>query len=216
MAFVVMFHSGLGLRPSVRRFADVLRADGHEVVTPDLFGGAVFDDLTAGTAARDAIGVPELVRRAGRAVEQLPHEVVYAGFSMGAMPALLLAATRPGARGAVLVQGAAPLAALGVDAWPAGVPVQVHSTRDDPWLDGEAIAGLAAAVPATLWEHHEYAGAGHLVTDEDWQDYEPRVADAVAAAVRRWLPRGADDGRSSKASSMSAPATRPTRRERSA
>lgn len=190
MAFVAMFHSALGLRPSVRRFADVLRTDGHEVVTPDLFGGLVFGDLAAGAAARDAIGVPELVRRAWQAVEDLPHELVYAGFSMGAMPALLLAATRPGARGALLVQGAAPLAALGVDVWPDGVPVQVHTTRDDPWLDGGAVAGLAADVPAALWDHHEYAGAGHLVTDEDWQDYDPRTADAVAAAIRRWLPRG--------------------------
>lgn len=189
MASVVLFHSALGLRPSVRRFAEVLRTDGHEVVTPDLFGGPVFDDLTAGAAARDAIGIPELVRRAWQAVEDLPPELVYAGFSMGAMPALLLAATRPGARGAVLIQGAAPLAALGVDVWPEGVPLQVHTTRDDPWLDDAAVAGLAARVPPALWEHHEYPGAGHLVTDEDWQDHDPQVADAMVTAIRQWLPR---------------------------
>lgn len=189
MATVVVFHSALGLRPAIRRFAERLATDGHDVVTPDLFDGAVFDDLEAGSAARDAIGIPELVARAWEAVADLPPASVYAGFSMGAMPAQLLAATRPGARGALLLEGAAPLDVLGVDAWPAGVPVQLHTCREDPWIDHEGIAVLARQVPADLWEHHEHPGGGHLVSDPGWPDHDPAVAEDIVAASRSWLLR---------------------------
>lgn len=189
MATVAVFHSALGLRPAIRGFAERLRTDGHDVVTPDLFDGAVFDDLEAGSAARDALGIPELVARAWAAVADLPSGLVYAGFSMGAMPAQLLAATRPGARGALLLEGAAPLEVLGVDAWPAGVPVQLHTCRDDSWIDHDGIAALATQVPAALWEHHEHTGGGHLVTDPDWPDHDPAVAAGIVAASRSWLSR---------------------------
>lgn len=42
------------------------------------------------------------VERARAAVEPLPSEVVYVGFSLGVLPAQSLAQTRPSARGAVL------------------------------------------------------------------------------------------------------------------
>ena len=63
MTHIVLFHSGLGLTQHVLDFADVLRADGHEVTTPDLYDGEVFDNLADGVAKRDAIGIPELSRR---------------------------------------------------------------------------------------------------------------------------------------------------------
>ena len=53
MAHIVLFHSALGLRPAVHRFADALRAAGHQVTTPDLFDGAVFDRLDELEAAAE-------------------------------------------------------------------------------------------------------------------------------------------------------------------
>jgi pimeloyl-ACP methyl ester carboxylesterase len=106
MATVALFHSALGLRRGVVGFADQLRAAGHEVDPIDSYDGEAFDDMEEGAAKRDALGVPELIHRAQVAVEGLAAEPVYAGFSMGTGAAEVLAATRPGARGAVLVSGA--------------------------------------------------------------------------------------------------------------
>ena len=51
MTHIVLFHSGLGLTRHVLAFADVLRADGHEVTAPDLYDGEVFDNLAAAAQA---------------------------------------------------------------------------------------------------------------------------------------------------------------------
>lgn len=187
MVNVVLFHSALGLRPAVRRFADALREDGHTVHTPDLYAGKVFDDLEAGVAERDAIGVPELLRRATEAVDDLPQDLVYAGFSMGTMPAQFFAGTRPHARGALLLQGGAAPEQLGIEAWPAGLPVQLHVAVDDPWFTGEEAAQVVAAIPDGQLDYHEYAGDRHLFADEDWSEYDPDAATAMLTAVRSWL-----------------------------
>nr|BFE60896.1 hypothetical protein GCM10020063_054220 [Dactylosporangium thailandense] len=50
MAEVVLFHHLLGLTDGVRAFADVLRANGHTVHTPDLFGGVRPATLEEGAA----------------------------------------------------------------------------------------------------------------------------------------------------------------------
>src|SRR3712207_6052470 len=125
MAEVVLFHSVLGLRPGVTAAADRLRAAGHTVHTPDLYEGEVFDDLEAGSRKDEALGYQEIARRAREAVAGLPEGLVYAGFSLGAVHAELLAASRPGALGAVLMHGAVPVGTLneffGVERWPAGV-----------------------------------------------------------------------------------------------
>lgn len=187
MATVVLFHSALGRRPAVKSFADRLRVSGHVVHTPDLYDGEVFDYLHAGAAKRDALGVPALLDRAHGTVAELPDELVYAGFSMGAAAAQALAATRPGAVGAVLIQGALPLRALGLDAWPPGVPVQLHATTADPWLDLGVVDELAAAIPEHLLELHRYDGGGHLVSDDAWTDYDPRLAERILQHVVDWL-----------------------------
>ncbi len=44
-----------------------------------------------------------------RFAEKLPAELVYAGFSMGALPAQMLAQTRPGAKGALLLHACVPV-----------------------------------------------------------------------------------------------------------
>ena len=185
---IVLFHSALGLRPAVRRFADQLRSAGHLVYTPDFFDGNVFNDLNDGVARRDAIGIPALIGRAQESVADLPKEVVYAGFSMGSSSAQYLAATRPGARGAILMHGAIPLAMMGVGKWPP-VPVQIHYAVGDPWVDAAQVKALSEAIRegGQSCAVHSYAGSGHLFADEDTKDYDQASAASMLDRVLRFL-----------------------------
>ena len=100
MAEVVLFHSVLGLRPGVIAAAERLRAAGHTVHTLDYFDGEVFDDLDDGSRKEVALGYREIARRTGEAVAGLPAGLVFAGFSLGAVHAELLAALGEAVRGA--------------------------------------------------------------------------------------------------------------------
>ena len=103
MAEVLLFHHALGQTSGFHTFADEVRAAGHTVHTPDLFDGRTFESIEDGMAHAEEIGFPmTVVDRARSAVEALPGEVVYVGFSLGAMSAQSLAQTRPSAVGAVL------------------------------------------------------------------------------------------------------------------
>ena len=185
---IVLFHSALGLRPAVRRFADQLRSAGHSVYTPDFFDGNVFNDLNDGVARRDAIGIPALIGRAQKSVADLPKQVVYAGFSMGSASAQYLAATRPGARGAILMHGAIPLAMMGVAKWPS-VPVQIHYAVGDPWVEAAQVKALSEAVldAGQSCAVHSYPGSGHLFADEDANDYDQASAALMLDRVLRFL-----------------------------
>ena len=188
---MVLIHSAQGLRPGVEAWAARLREAGHEVWTPDLFEGRTFDQLEAGVAHRDEVGIPELMRRAEAALEGLPEEVVYAGFSMGAASAGYYAATRPGCRGAVLMHGVTPLAAFGVERWPAGVAAQVHFAVEDPEIDRagvEAFEHALDAVRARL-EIHVYPGSGHLFADPDAGGYDAASAELMLGRVLGFLER---------------------------
>ena len=114
MAEVVVFHHALGLTDWVRGLADRLRDAGHTVHTPDLYDGRTFETIPDGMAYSEELGGPMAIVDGGRAaVESLPGEVVYVGFSLGVLPAQSLAQTRPGARGAVLCYAALPLGRWG-------------------------------------------------------------------------------------------------------
>ncbi len=188
MKTVVLFHSAYGLRPAVLRFAEELRQDGHVVHTPDLYDGATFETLVPAASKRDEIGIPHLIARAEASVEPLPPDLVYAGFSMGTGAAELLAATRPGARGAILIAGGLTPADLGV-AWPATVPVQIHHARGDALVNEANLATLARDVKAAgaRAELHVYDGGGHLFFDEGLPDFDAGSAKAMLARVRGFL-----------------------------
>jgi dienelactone hydrolase len=148
VAEVVVFHHALGLTDAVRRFADALRDAGHTVHSPDLYDGRTFDTIEKGMAHSEAIGGPmAVVDHARAAVESLPSQVVYVGFSLGVLPAQSLAQTRPGALGAVLCYSAVPLGKWG-EAWPAtwpdGVRLQLHIAERDE--DFEIAQELATTV----------------------------------------------------------------------
>jgi dienelactone hydrolase len=173
MPDVLLFHSGLGLRPAVHRFADALRAEGHVVHTPDLYDGEVFPSLAeGGIAKRDALGIAEIARRAAAVAAQLPPDLVYAGFSLGCGPAQMLAQTRPGARGALLMHGCLPAAAFDVP-WPADVPLSIHATEHDDWFDLDVAHALADEAGGEL---HLYPGDAHLFADDDSPEYDESSA----------------------------------------
>jgi dienelactone hydrolase len=186
VAEVVVFHHAQGLTDGVLAFADDLRAAGHVVHTPDLYDGATFDDLDAGVGQAREIGFDTVLARGVAAVQTLPDDVVYAGFSLGVVPAQQLAQTRPGARGALLMHGAFPLEEFG-GRWPQGLPLQIHTMADDDWGDVEFARQLAATVEGA--ELFLYPGDQHLFTDSSLPAYDESAAAQVRDRVLAFLDR---------------------------
>jgi dienelactone hydrolase len=186
MAEVVLFHHAQGLTPGVVAFADELRRAGRTVHTPDLFEGRTFGTLEEGMRHAEEIGFPdEVIRRGDQAVEGLPAELVYAGFSLGVLPAQKLAQTRPGAQGALLFYSCVPVTAFG-SAWPDGVPVQVHGMDADPIFAGEGDIDAARELveQAKGAELFLYPGDQHYFADSSLPSYD---ADATALLIQRVL-----------------------------
>ena len=185
MAEVVLFHHAQGLTPVVAAFADELRHAGHIVHTPDLFDGRTFDDLEKGMRFVKELGFGEVMERGERAVEELPAELVYAGFSLGVVPAQKLAQTRPGARGALLFYSCVPVSEFG-QTWPKGVPVQVHGMDADPIFVGEGDIDAARALVAEAedGELFLYPGDQHYFADSSLPSYD---AEATALLLQRVL-----------------------------
>ncbi len=186
MAEVVLFHHAQGLTPGVVAFAGELRRAGHTVHTPDLFRGQTFGSIEEGMRRAAEIGFPAaVIERGARAVDGLPAGLVYAGFSLGVLPAQYLAQTRPGARGAVLCYSCVPVSEFGT-AWPAGVPVQVHGMDADPIFAGEGDIDYARELvgQADDGELFLYPGDQHYFADSSLPSYD---ADATALLLRRVL-----------------------------
>jgi len=97
---LILFHHAQGLTDGVRAFADELRAAGHVVHAPDLYDGKTFAELADGIGYAEQVGFDTIVERGQRAAGGLPSDIVYAGLSLGVLPAQMLAQTRPGAAGA--------------------------------------------------------------------------------------------------------------------
>lgn len=185
MTEVLLFHHAQGLTPGVQAFADLLRDEGHTVHTPDLYEGRIFATLDEGVAFAQAIGFGTVLERGRAAADGLPNELVYAGFSLGVMPAQLHAQTRPGALGALLFHSCVPVEEFG-DRWPAGVPVQIHAMESDEFFTGEgdleAARALVAATPGA--ELFRYPGSAHLFADLSLDSYD---AEATALLTQRAL-----------------------------
>ena len=188
MAEVVLFHHVQGLTPGVLAFADALRAAGHTVHTPDVMDGRTFDSIDDGMAFVRGIGFDEAKDRGVRAAEELPSEVVYAGFSLGVMAAQQLAQTRPGARGALFFHSALPIEEFG--SWPDGVAVQIHAMDADPFFveDGGDIDAARAIVEQVAdAELYLYPGDQHLFTDSSLPAYDPQAAALLMSRVLSFL-----------------------------
>jgi dienelactone hydrolase len=134
----------------------------------------------------EEIGFPdEVIRRGEQAVEELPGGLVYAGFSLGVLPAQKLAQTRPGARGALLFYSCVPVSAFG-SAWPDGVPVQIHGMDADPIFVGEGDIDAAREIveQAKDAELFLYPGDQHYFADSSLPSYD---AGATALLIQRVL-----------------------------
>ncbi|MFF7776739.1 dienelactone hydrolase family protein [Streptomyces tanashiensis] len=188
MAEVLLFHHALGLTEGVHAFADGLRRAGHTVHVPDLYEGRTFADVEAGGAYAQEVGFDTIVARGERAAEGLPEAIVYAGFSLGVVPAQKLAQTRPGAVGALLLSACVPVTEFGA-AWPEGVPAQVHGMDADPFFAGEG--DLAAArdlvAGAADRELFLYPGTAHLFAERGTADHMPEAAALCAERVLCFL-----------------------------
>jgi len=126
-----------------------------------------------------------VIERGVRAVEGLPAGLVYAGFSLGVLPAQKLAQTRPGARGALLFYSCVPVSFFG-PSWPGDVPVQVHGMDADPIFVGEGDIDAARELvsQAKDAELFLYPGDQHYFADSSLPSYD---ADATALLIQRVL-----------------------------
>jgi len=187
MAEVLLFHHAQGQTPGFLAFTDELRAAGHTVHAPDLYDGKTFPSIDEGVAYAKEVGFDTILERGRLAAESLPSELVYAGFSLGVMPAQLLAQTRPGAQGAMLFSAAIPASEFG-GPWPEGVPLQIHMMEDDPWAEEDLPAARELEETAGA-ELFLYPGDQHLFADDSLPDYDEAAATLLKQRVREFLDK---------------------------
>ena len=186
MPEILLFHHAQGQTSGFLAFADELRAAGHVVHTPDLYDGKTFADIDEGVGYAREVGFGTIVERGRLSAEGLPDELVYAGFSLGVMSAQMLAQTRPGARGALFFSAALPASEFG-DAWPDGVPLQIHMMEDDPWADEDLPAARELVAEVDGAELFLYPGDRHLFADSSLADYEESAATLLTQRVLAFL-----------------------------
>ena len=187
MAEVLLFHHALGLTPGVLSFADELRGAGHVVHTPDLYDGNTFDNLDDGMGYAREVGFGTIMERGEQAAEDLPSELVYAGFSLGVMSAQQLAQTRSGAKGALLFSAAIPLSEFG-GSWPEGVPLQIHLMEADEFaLEGDLDAARELDERIEGAELFVYPGDRHLFADNSLPDYDESATTLLKQRVLSFL-----------------------------
>jgi dienelactone hydrolase len=187
VAEILLFHHAQGLTAGCLSFADELRAAGHVVHAPDLYDGKTFADLDDGVGYAREVGFDTIGERGRLAAEGLPNEIVYAGFSLGAMPAQMLAQTRPGAKGALLFHGCVPPSEFG-GPWPQGVPLQIHLMEADEWaLEGDLDAARELDETVESAELFLYPGDRHLFADNSLPDYDEGAATLLKQRVLSFL-----------------------------
>lgn len=191
MTEILLFHHAQGRTEGFLAFADRLREAGHTMHTPDMYDGRTFKTLDEGLAYAREVGFGNVIARGTAAAEGLPAELVYAGFSLGVMPAQELAQTRPGARGALLFESCAPTSEFG-SGWPDGVPVQVHGMDNDPFFaeeGGDIDAARALVEEADDAELFLYPGDVHLFADSSLASYDAKAAALLTERAMAFLSR---------------------------
>jgi dienelactone hydrolase len=190
MTDVILFHHAQGLTEGIRDFADQLRAAGHSVTVPDLYEGKTFESIQDGIAYAEETGFGTIIERGEAAAEALPAGIVYAGFSLGVLPAQKLAQTRGGAKGALLFESCVPVSEFGSE-WPPGVPVQIHGMDSDAIFAGEGDLDAAKDLvgKATDAELFLYPGDRHLFADSSLPSYDAAAATLLRQRVLDFLGR---------------------------
>lgn len=192
MAEILLFHHAQGLTPGVCAFADNLRGAGHIVHAPDLFSGRTFQSIDEGLAYIGETGFDEMRERGVRIADELPSELVYAGFSLGVLPAQKLAQTRPGARGALLFHSCLPISGeWAFGPWPDGVAVQIHGMDNDPFFVGEGDIHAAREIVEKVEgaELFLYPGDQHYFADSSLPSYDANAAALLTRRVLEFLNR---------------------------
>ena len=190
MAEMLLFHHAQGQTAGFHAFADELRRAGHSVHTPDLFDGHTFATIDDGMVYAEHVGFPDaIIERGERAANGLRPELVYAGFSLGVVPAQKLAQTRPGARGALFFYSCVPLSFFGP--WPTDVPVQIHGMDADPIFVGEGDIDAAREIveSAEHAELHLYPGDQHYFADSSLPSYNENATTLLEQRVLAFLDR---------------------------
>ena len=188
MAEVLLFHHAQGLTAGIEEFAAELRRAGHEVHVPDLYDGRILKTLDEGVAYASQVGFEALMERGVAAADEYSEALVYAGFSLGVVPAQRLAQTRAGATGALLVHSCLPVSEFG-DSWPNGVPVQIHGMDADPFFAGEGDIDAARDLVHSSddAELFVYPGSEHLFVDSSLSSYDPAAAALLTQRVLEFL-----------------------------
>jgi dienelactone hydrolase len=188
MAEVLLFHHAQGQTDGFRAFADELRGAGHTVHTPDLLDGRTFSSIDEGMAYVEQLGFGEIIARGDRAADELPNELVYAGFSLGVVPAQKLAQTRADARGALLFYSCVPASEFGTS-WSSDVPVQIHGMDADPFFvdEGDIDAARAIVESTDNAELFLYPGDQHYFADSSLPSYRPEAAALLTRRVLDFL-----------------------------
>ena len=186
MAEILLFHHAQGQTEGFLAFAGELRAAGHVVHTPDLYDGKTFTDLDDGVGYAKQVGFDRIGERGRLAADGLPNELVYAGFSLGALPAQMLAQTRPGAKGALLFSAAFPASEFG-GPWPSGVPLQIQMMEDDEWAVEDLPAARELVETTEGADLFLYPGDRHLFADNSLPDYDANAATLLMQRVLAFL-----------------------------
>jgi dienelactone hydrolase len=185
---ILLFHHALGLTPGVRDLAGTLRRAGHTVHAPDLYEGRIFDTLEQGIGYAQEVGFGTILERGRGAAEVLPNELVYVGYSLGVLPAQMLAQSRPGAKGALFFESFVPTSEFG-GPWPSGVPVQVHGMDGDEIFAGEgdldAARALVESTPGA--QLFLYPGKRHLFADSSLPSYDEQAATLLTERTLAFL-----------------------------
>ena len=184
MAELLLFHHAQGLTAGCLSFAARVRAAGHVVHAPDLYDGKTFAELAEGVGYAEQVGFDTIIERGRLAADGLPNEIVYGGFSLGVLPAQMLAQTRPGARGALLLDASVPTSEFGRP-WPQGVPLQIHTMEADELGDGDVARHLAETIESA--KLFLYPGNLHLFADDSLPDYDESAATLLEQRVLGFL-----------------------------
>jgi len=188
MAEILLFHHAQGQTEGFLAFADELRAAGHVVHAPDLYDGKTFAELDDGVAYAKEVGFGVILQRGAAAAEGLPAEIVYAGFSLGVMPAQMLTQTRPGAQGALLLSACLPTSEFEAP-WPDGVPVQIHMMDEDEWAKEDLPAARDLVDEVENAELFLYPGDSHLFADSSLGDFDEEAAALLKERTLTFLQR---------------------------
>jgi dienelactone hydrolase len=189
VAEVLLFHHAQGRTRGCLSFADRLRTAGHVVHAPDLYDGRIFTELTDGVHYAEQVGFDTIRERGRLAADSLPNEIIYAGFSLGVLPAQMLAQTKPGTTGALLFHSCIPTLEFG-GPWPQGVPLQIHMMDADEWVlppneDLDVARQLDETVAGA--ELFLYSGDRHLFADNSLPDYDENASALLTERVLSFL-----------------------------